>query len=115
MTVAYLKEKPASQNSAVPSVPSSSSSVRSAAARLLGAGNGSRALSFVGGNGVSRAGPGSSRLSGTLGTSTSSSSGPQSANNYDGKGAYIVFNTADTLFISDLNSQEKVMYLLFLF
>ncbi|KAJ1685829.1 hypothetical protein LUZ63_017219 [Rhynchospora breviuscula] len=107
LTVAYLKEKPASQNSATPSAPSSSSSVRSAAARLLGGGNGSRALSFVGGNGVSRTGPGSSRLTGNLGTSTSSSNGPQSANNYDGKGSYIVFNTADTLFISDLNSQEK--------
>ncbi|KAJ3701723.1 hypothetical protein LUZ61_005428 [Rhynchospora tenuis] len=107
LTVAYLREKPASHNSATPSAPSSSSSVRSAAARLLGAGNGSRALSFVGGNGVSRTGPGSSRLTGNLGTSTSSSSGPQSANNYDGKGSYIVFNTADTIFISDLNSQEK--------
>ncbi|KAJ4819023.1 Transducin/WD40 repeat-like superfamily protein [Rhynchospora pubera] len=107
LTVAYLKEKPASQNSATPSASSSSSSVRSAAARLLGGGNGSRALSFVGGNGVSRTGPGSSRLTGNLGTSTSSSNGPQSANNYDGKGSYIVFNSVDTLFISDLNSQEK--------
>ncbi|KAJ3671681.1 hypothetical protein LUZ60_007760 [Juncus effusus] len=114
LTIAYLKEKPANQSSATPPTPSSSSSsssMRSAAAKFLGAGNGSRALSFVGGNGVSRAGPGSSRLTGTLGggTSTSSSSGgpAQAGSNFEAKGAYIVFNTADTVFISDLNSPDK--------
>jgi len=107
--VAYLKEKPASQGSQ-PSTPSSSSGMRSAAARLLGSGNGSKALSFGGGNGAGRAVAGSSRIGGGgggLGTSTGLG-GSQGATNYDGKGTYIVFNAADTLFISDLNSQEKV-------
>ncbi|KAM0824372.1 hypothetical protein ACQ4PT_070245 [Festuca glaucescens] len=45
LTVAYLKERSTGQGSA-PSTPSSSSGMRSAAARLLGTGNGGRALSF---------------------------------------------------------------------
>ncbi|XP_073013072.1 uncharacterized protein [Typha latifolia] len=106
LTVAYLKEKPANQNSSTPSTPSSSSGVRSAAARLLGAGNGSRALSFVGGNGVSRGVSGSSKIGGPIGASTSLS-GSQATANYDGKGTYLIFNAADTLFVSDLNSQDK--------
>jgi len=105
LTVAYLKEKPASQGSQ-PSTPSASSGMRSAAARLLGTGNGSKALSFGGGNGASRAVAGSSRVGGGLGTPTGLG-GSQGGTNYDGKGTYIVFNAADTLFISDLNSQEK--------
>ncbi|KAM0882168.1 hypothetical protein ACQ4PT_032461 [Festuca glaucescens] len=105
LTVAYLKERSTGQGSA-PSTPSSSSGMRSAAARLLGTGNGGRALSFIGGNGVSRAVSGSSRMGGSLGTSTSLG-GSQAVPNYDGKGAYIIFNSADTLFISDLNSQDK--------
>ncbi|KAF7071411.1 hypothetical protein CFC21_076728 [Triticum aestivum] len=105
LTVAYLKERSTGQGS-TPSTPSSSSGMRSAAARLLGTGNGSRALSFVGGNGVSRAVSGSNRVGGTLGTSTSLG-GSQAVANYDGKGAYIIYNSADTLFISDLNSQDK--------
>ena len=107
--MAFLKEKPASQGSQ-PSTPSSSSGMRSAAARLLGSGNGSKALSFGGGNGANRAVAGSSRLGGGLGTSTNLG-GSQGVTNYDGKGTYIVFNAADTLFISDLNSQEKVFSL----
>ncbi|OAY79396.1 putative catabolite repression protein creC [Ananas comosus] len=102
LTIAYLKDKPANQSSAAPTTPTSSSGMRSAAARLLGSGNGSRALSFVGGNGVSRAE--SSRIGGSVGSSIGSS-GPQA--NYDGKGTYLIFNFADTLFISDLNSQDK--------
>ena len=108
LTVAYLKEKPASQGSQ-PSTPSSSSGMRSAAARLLGSGNGSKALSFGGSNGAGRAVAGSSRIGGGGGLGTSTGlGGSQGATNYDGKGTYIVFNAADTLFISDLNSQEKV-------
>ncbi|XP_008784217.2 dystrophia myotonica WD repeat-containing protein-like isoform X1 [Phoenix dactylifera] len=106
LTIAYLKEKPANQAPSTPSTPSSGGGVRSAAARLLGAGNGSRALSFVGGNGVSRVVSGNSRTGGSLGSSIGSSSS-QSTSNYDGKGAYLIFNAADTLFISDLNSQDK--------
>lgn len=108
MTVAYLKEKPAGQGS-TPSTPSVGSGMRST--RLLGTGNGSRTLSF-GSNGTSRAVSGSSRMGGGIGVSTSAS-GSQGMANYDGKGAYIIFNTADTLFISDLNSHDKVFpYLL---
>ena len=103
--MAYLKEKPAGQGS-TPSTPSAGSGMRSAAARLLGTGNGSRALSF-GSNGASRAHSGSNRIGGGTGASTSAS-GSQGMSNYDGKGAYIIFNTADTLFISDLNSHDKV-------
>ena len=69
--------------------------------------NGSKALSFGGGNGVSRAVAGSSHIGGGLCTSTGLG-GSQGATNCDGKGTYIVFNAADTLFISDLNSQGKV-------
>ncbi|KAF0895774.1 hypothetical protein E2562_016509 [Oryza meyeriana var. granulata] len=58
MTVAYLKEKPAT-----PSTPSFASGMRSVAARLLGAGTGNRPLSFVGSNGVCQSGSGSSRSS----------------------------------------------------
>ncbi|CAM0874659.1 unnamed protein product [Alopecurus aequalis] len=105
MTVAYLKEKPVGQGS-TPSTPSSGSGMRSAAARLLGTGNGSRTLSFAGSNGVSRAVSGSSRVGGGIGMSTSVS-GSQAVVNFDGKGTYIIFNTADTLFISDLNSHDK--------
>ncbi|XP_042388209.1 probable catabolite repression protein creC isoform X3 [Zingiber officinale] len=105
LSIAYLKEKPANQASAAPSTPSASG-VRSAAARLLGAGNGSRALSFVGGNGANRVVSGSSKIGGSVGTSVGSSSS-QLVANYDGKGTYLIFNMADTLFISDLNSQDK--------
>ncbi|CAM0950169.1 unnamed protein product [Alopecurus aequalis] len=105
LTVAYLKERSTGQGS-TPSTPSSSSGMRSAAARLLGTGNGGRALSFVGSNGASRAVSVSSRMGGSLGTSTSLG-GSQAVANYDGKGAYIIFNSADTLFIGDLNSQDK--------
>jgi len=111
MTVAYLKEKPAGQGS-TPSTPSAGSGMRSAAARLLGTGNGSRALSF-GSNGTSRAVSGNSRMGGGIGVSTSAS-GSQGMANYDGKGTYIIFNTADTLFISDLNSHDKVFPFLLL-
>ncbi|KAJ4830166.1 hypothetical protein Tsubulata_010298 [Turnera subulata] len=105
VTLANLKDKPA------PSTPTASSStfgsasgVRSAAARLLGGSNGSRALSFVGGNGGSKSIGGNSKI-GSLGASTSSSSMINS--NFDGKGTYLIFNVGDAIFISDLNSQDK--------
>ncbi|RZR77769.1 hypothetical protein BHM03_00002959, partial [Ensete ventricosum] len=104
-----LLERSTTQASAPPSIPSSGG-VRSAAARLLGAGNGSRALSFVGGNGVSRPVSGSSRIAGSAGASTGSGIS-QPVANFDGKGTYLIFNSADTLFISDLNSQDKVFHL----
>ncbi|XVF76465.1 hypothetical protein PTKIN_Ptkin13bG0268500 [Pterospermum kingtungense] len=105
VTLAHLKDKPA------PSTPTGSSSsfsassgVRSAAARWLGAGNGSRALSFVGGNGGSKSVSSNSRI-GSLGASSSSNS--MTNTNFDGKGTYLIFNVGDAIFISDLNSQDK--------
>lgn len=86
-----------------------SSGVRSAAARLLGGGNGSRALSFVGGNGGSKSslGGNSTRI-GSLGTTGSNNVAGNS--NFDGKGTYLVFNVGDAIFISDLNSHDKVIF-----
>ncbi|KAM7263298.1 hypothetical protein ACFE04_000981 [Oxalis oulophora] len=105
VTVAHLKDKPApSTPPASASSFSASSGVRSAAARLLGSGNGSRALSFVGGNGGSKNLSGSTRI-GSLGASSSTSL--LSTTNYDGKGTYLIFNVSDAIFISDLNSQDK--------
>ncbi|KAF9680286.1 hypothetical protein SADUNF_Sadunf06G0105500 [Salix dunnii] len=107
VTLANLKDKPApSTPTAQPSSFSASSGVRSAAARLLGTGNGSRALSFVGGNGGSKSisSSSSSRI-GSLGASSSSNS--MINTNYDGKGTYLIFNVGDAIFISDLNSQDK--------
>ena len=110
ITLAHLKER-ATQAGTAPSSSSSSAStssgVRYAAARLLGVGggNGSRTLSFGGGNGTSKAGNGTSR-SGSLAGSNGSHSMLNS--NYDGKGTYVIFNVGDSLFISDLNSQDKV-------
>ncbi|PPR99757.1 hypothetical protein GOBAR_AA20902 [Gossypium barbadense] len=105
VTLAHLKEKPA------PSTPTSSSSsysassgVRSAAARWLGAGNGSRTLGFAGGNGGSKSISSTSRI-GSLGASSSSNS--INNMNFDGKGTYLIFNVGDAIFISDLNSQDK--------
>ncbi|KAK9128143.1 hypothetical protein Syun_016940 [Stephania yunnanensis] len=103
VTLAQLKEKPA-QLPPTPTGSSSAGGVRSAAARLLGGGNGSRALSFVGGNGASKAVAGSSRI-GSMGVS--SSSGSALCSNYDGKGTFLIFNVGDTVFISDFNSQDK--------
>lgn len=107
VTLAHLKEKPA------PSTPTASSSsftassgVKSAAARWLGAGNGSRALSFVGGNGSSKSASSAGRI-GSLGSSSPSNS--MTNTNFDGKGTYLISNVGDAIFISDLNSQEKVI------
>ncbi|KAJ6913814.1 hypothetical protein NC651_016149 [Populus alba x Populus x berolinensis] len=76
----------------------------SAAARLLGGSNGSRALCFVGGNGGSKSISSSSRI-GSLGASSSSNS--MINTNFDGKGTYLIFNVGDAIFISDLNSPDK--------
>lgn len=111
VTIAYLKDK---ATSAPPtnSNASATSGVRSAAARLLGGGNGSRALGFVGGNGSNKVLAANSKSGsvGTFGLSNSSTS-----SNYDGKGTYLIFNVGDTLFISDLNSQDKVKFINLLF
>lgn len=105
-TLAHLKEKPAPSTPTAPpsSFSASSGVVRSAAAKLLGTGNGSRTLGFGGGNGGSKSISGSSRI-GSLGASSSSTS--MTNTNFDAKGTYIIFNVGDAIFISDLNSQDK--------
>ncbi|PSS23715.1 Catabolite repression protein creC [Actinidia chinensis var. chinensis] len=105
VTLAHLKDKPALTVPSTSSSTSVSSGVRSAAARFLGGGNGSRALSFVGGNGGSKSVSGTSNRVGSLGASSSSSS--IGSSNFDGRGTYLIFNVGDTIFISDLNSQDK--------
>ncbi|CAN7135508.1 unnamed protein product [Brassica rapa subsp. narinosa] len=106
VTLAQLKER------AAPSTPtgtssgySASSGFRSATARLLGTGNGNRALSFVGGNGGGKNASTSSRISGSFAASSSGTS--MTNTNFDGKGTYLVFNVGDAIFICDLNSQDK--------
>ncbi|KAJ6871031.1 dystrophia myotonica WD repeat-containing protein-like isoform X2 [Populus alba x Populus x berolinensis] len=109
VTLAIIKDKPApSTPTAPPSGFSTGSGVRSAAARLLGASNGSRALSFVGGNGGSKSISSSSSSSGRIGSlGTSCSSNSMINSNFDGKGTYLIFNVGDAIFITDLNSQDK--------
>ncbi|OVA18101.1 WD40 repeat [Macleaya cordata] len=109
LTLAHLKEKPAQSQPAPTSSSSSSysasSGVRLVASKFLGAGNGSRTLSFVGINGPSKAVAGTSSRIGSLGASPSSNF--PAISNFDGKGTYLIFNVGDTIFISDLNSQDK--------
>ncbi|KAL3642565.1 hypothetical protein CASFOL_013380 [Castilleja foliolosa] len=105
VTLACLKEKPMQTQSQSSSSLGVSSGVRSAAARLLGSGNGSRALSFVGGNGGNKPATGNSARMGSSGAS--SSNNVVGNMNFDGKGNYLVFNVGDTVFLSDLNSQDK--------
>ncbi|KAK6152389.1 hypothetical protein DH2020_015024 [Rehmannia glutinosa] len=71
VTLAHLKDKPTQAPSQSSSGLGVTSGVRSAAARLLGGGNGSRALSFVGGNGGSKSVNGTNSRIGSLGTSSS--------------------------------------------
>ncbi|XP_057549380.1 uncharacterized protein LOC130827626 [Amaranthus tricolor] len=102
-SLAHLKDKPNQSTQASTSGVGVASGVRSAAARILGAGNG-RALSFVGGNGVSKYASSTSR-NGSVGASSMSNANLNL--NFDGKGTYLIFNVGDTIFISDLNSQDK--------
>lgn len=82
--------------------------MRFTAARLLGAGNGSRSLGFGGGNGFTN------RLSGSSKSPTASNAGgPAGLSNgplpssFDGEGTYLLFNVGDAIFISDYYSQDK--------
>ncbi|KAL0344627.1 UNVERIFIED_CONTAM: putative catabolite repression protein creC [Sesamum radiatum] len=105
VTLGHLKDKPMQAPSHSSSSLGVTSGVKSAAARLLGGGNGSRALSFVGGNGASKSMNGTSTRLGSFGASGSNNVVGNS--NFDGKGTYLVFNVGDAIFISDLNSQDK--------
>ncbi|KAH9607656.1 hypothetical protein KSS87_005992 [Heliosperma pusillum] len=103
VTFAHLKDKPTQSTQTSTSGVGVASGVRSAAARILGSSNG-RTLSFVGGNGSSKYASGTARNGSVSASSTSNTNGNL---NFDGKGTYLVFNVGDTLFISDLNSQDK--------
>ncbi|KAL7095808.1 hypothetical protein ACP275_10G045800 [Erythranthe tilingii] len=105
VTVAHLKDKPTQTPSQSSSSLGVSSGVRSAASRLWSVGNGSRALSFVAGNGGSKPVSGNTTRIGSLGAS--SSNNVVGNPNFDGKGTYLVFNVGDAIFVSDLNSQDK--------
>ncbi|XP_031502478.1 uncharacterized protein LOC116265753 isoform X2 [Nymphaea colorata] len=107
VTIAHLRDKPAAPQPATSSSLTSSSGVR-LAARLLGGGNGSRGLGFVGGNGASKTAAGNSRIGSLVahGVPGTSPTAPV-CSNYDGKGTYLIFNVGDTLFISDYNSHDK--------
>ncbi|THG18590.1 hypothetical protein TEA_019144 [Camellia sinensis var. sinensis] len=96
ITLAHLKDKAAQPPS---SSSGSSSGVRHVAARLLASGNGIR-----GNGGASKINSGTSRT-GSLGGLNGYSS--LISSNFDGKGTYLVFNVGDTLYVSDLNSQDK--------
>lgn len=71
---------------------------------MLGSNNGGRALSFVGVNGANKALSATTKTA-SIGNSSNGSSMPNT--NFDGKGMYIITNVGDTLYFSDLNSQEK--------
>lgn len=74
----------------------------------MGAGNGNRSSNFVGGNGISRVVGGNGRFSGGLVGCSQGGGCPPSSVNYDVNGSYLVFNVADMIFISDLESSDKV-------
>ncbi|KAJ8533854.1 hypothetical protein K7X08_007178 [Anisodus acutangulus] len=105
VTLAHLKDKPIQAQSHSTSTFGVSSGVKSAAARLLGGGNGSKSLSFVGGNGGSKSVSGMGGRAGSFGVTSSNNS--VSIPNFDGNGTYLIFNVGDTIFISDLNSRVK--------
>ncbi|KAI3986211.1 hypothetical protein MKX01_004355 [Papaver californicum] len=112
LTIAHLKERTAqsqptpNSSSSSSSSYSASSSVRLVASKILGAGNGSRTLSFVGLNGPSKAVAAGTNRIGSMGGISPSNNFPV-ISNFDGKGSYLIFNVGDTIFISDLNTQDK--------
>lgn len=75
---------------------------------MLGTSNGGRALSFVGVNGVNKSAAAATKTA-SLGSSSNANNAP--ITNFDGKGMYMIFNVGDTLYISDVNSQDKVKLL----
>ena len=108
ITLANLKDQPAQATLQPSSSYSASNGVRFVTSKFLGSGNGGRVLSFVGGNGTSKTNGGASRNGSTGGLNGFNS---VVNSNCDGKGTYLIFNVGDTLYISELNSQDKVTYL----
>lgn len=88
-----------------------SSGVRYMTSKILGSsGNGSRMLGFVGGNGTGSKANGGSSKSGHVGGLSNGGSSTIGLNTSDGKGTYLIFNVGDTLYITELNSDEKVIF-----
>lgn len=104
MSLAHLKDKPALPTVITSSASGSGGGGRFTAARLLGAGTGSRALGFVGGNGLSKL-SGGSKSSSSVNHPTATAIPTNSG--FDGEGTYLIFNVSDTLFISDVTSHDK--------
>lgn len=76
--------------------------------RFLGVANGGRSLNLVGGSGIGRVALANCRTAGFDGAAVESSTSTELPN-YHGGGAFLIYNVADTLFVSDLNSKEKVL------
>lgn len=121
ITLAHIKDQPVQAATNTPPLqPNSSYSVASSGVRYVtskflgSSGNGSRMLGFVGGNGTSSKANGGTSKSSHVGgglTNGVNNSTPGS-NTPDGKGTFLIFNVGDTLYISELNSEEKVILIL---
>ncbi|KAK9068651.1 hypothetical protein SSX86_012766 [Deinandra increscens subsp. villosa] len=114
ITLAHLKDQAAQSAGNLPALqPSStysvaSSGVKYVTSKLLGSsGNGSRMLGFVGGNGAGSKANGGASKSGHVGGLSNGGSSTIGSNTSDGKGSYLIFNVGDTLYITELNSEEK--------
>ncbi|GKA53746.1 dystrophia myotonica WD repeat-containing protein-like protein isoform X2 [Tanacetum coccineum] len=114
ISLAHLKDQPAqSAANAPPLQPTSSYSVASSGVRYVtskflgSSGNGSRMLGFVGGNGNGHKANGGTSKSSHAGGLSNGSSSTVGSNTSDGKGSYLIFNVGDTLYITDLTSEEK--------
>lgn len=106
VTMAHLKDKPATTSSVTNSSISASSSVKMVTQRLLGSSNGVRNLAFGGGNTANKVPGGNSKFTATTNMGSGASNGP-AVPSYDGEGTYMIFNVGDTLFVSDYNSHDK--------
>ncbi|XP_047317493.1 uncharacterized protein LOC124920943 [Impatiens glandulifera] len=105
ITLAELKEKQAQLPHLSSTSYSASSGVRYVASKFLGSSNGSR-----GNSGLAGGGSATSKVNGGASRSVSlASNGSHSVINpsFDGKGTFLIFNVGDTLYTSDLSSQDK--------
>ncbi|KVI00203.1 WD40 repeat-containing protein [Cynara cardunculus var. scolymus] len=114
ITLADLKDQPvqaaANTSSLQPtsSYSVASSGVRYVTSKFLGSsGNGSRMLGFVGGNGTGSKANGGASKSSHVGGLNNGGNSTGGSNPSDGKGTYLIFNVGDTLYVTELNSEEK--------
>lgn len=66
-------------------------------------------LGFVGGNGTGSKTNGGTSKSGHVGGLNNGGISSIGWNTSDGKGSYLIFNVGDTLYVTELNSEEKVI------